>query len=125
LSFLTQEWRADTSFPHDASDERAWSGYTNYATSTGIQVSPELAMQVSCVFHGVRLISELMGMVEFYLEKERPDGGYDLYRDPYLSHFIEEQANPWQTPQEFRETMTARAIVWPVVWRPGRLILTT
>jgi HK97 family phage portal protein len=78
-----------------------------------LTVTPDLALQVSCIFTGVRLISEVCGALPFELKRERGDGGFYPEDDPFLGAIFDDRANPWQTPQEWRETMTAQAILWP------------
>ena len=46
----------------DPADERFWTPGPATATSaTGVPVSPRVALQSSCIFQGVRLISETIG----------------------------------------------------------------
>lgn len=95
-------------------DERLWSGYGHtYQTATGLPVTPDLALQVSCVFTGVRLIAETVAALPFDIWAERNDGGFDREDDPFLNSVFDDRANPWQDPQQWRETMTAQAILYP------------
>lgn len=94
-------------------DERWWTGSSPIAmTSTGAPVSPAVALQVSCYFQGMRLIAETLGSLPLKLYRERGDGGKDQVRDHELWRTLRRQANPWQTAQQWRETMTAHAITW-------------
>lgn len=94
-------------------DERYWSASSPIAmTETGATVSPATALQVSCFFQGMRLISETVGSLPLKIYRERPDGAKDQLRDVELWHTLRRQPNPWQTAQQWRETMTAHAITW-------------
>lgn len=113
LGNLRSGFRAE----RDVTDERFWSseGLVSMAGS-GVVVNRAQALHVSCCFHGVRLIAETLGSLPRKVYREEISADGDLVRkrqdrNHYLSRVIRRQANPWQTAQEFVETMTAWAIL--------------
>jgi HK97 family phage portal protein len=60
----------------------------------------------------VRVISEVASFVPFSLYETRLDGGFDGWDDPFLGPIFDDRANPWQDPQEWRQTVTAHALLW-------------
>ena len=94
-------------------EERYWRTVGGGMTATGIPVTPQTAFQVSCIFQGVRLIAETLGSLPLILYRQREDGGKDRAREHPLWRVLRRVPNVWQTSQEFREVMTARAILWP------------
>lgn len=98
----------------NVSDERLWSGYgRTFQTATGLTVTADKAMQISCFFTGIRIISEMTASLPFDLFVEREDGGFDKKKNPFLRQFFRDRANPWQTPQQWRGVTTARALLYP------------
>jgi HK97 family phage portal protein len=99
----------------DPNDERYWTGGSVYRTSTGMPVTPKLAFQVSCLFHGVRLYAETIGTLPLHFYRDKGDAGREQVRDYWLKPVLDTRrglANAWQTAQQWRETMSAHAIAW-------------
>lgn len=102
----------------DVTDERYWStdGFVGVAGS-GIVVDRDTALRVSCLFHGIRLYAEAAGSLPVVLYRQTFDPGRDLPSrrvafDHYLWDTLTRQPNPWQTKQQFFETMTAWSIAY-------------
>jgi HK97 family phage portal protein len=100
----------------DPGDDRWWNaGPLVYRTETGLTVTPRLALGVSCIFQGIRLIGETLGSLPLHAIRSRPDGGRERVADHLgerVLHQVKGSPNPWQTGQQLRETMVAHAILW-------------
>lgn len=99
-------------FPHDANDERAWKSGPYYQTATGLTVDYETALRVSCIFQGVRLIGQTVGMMPIKLLRDLGGGRREELRDHSVRRLMMRRPNSWQTPKQFRETLTAWSILW-------------
>lgn len=79
---------------------------------SGINVTPNNAVQVSAVFACVRVIAEDIGKLPFVLYSRGSD---DQPRQRAITspfwRLIHDRPNPWQTSQAFRETLTAWAVL--------------
>lgn len=96
-------------------DERYWMGaWGDLANAVGIQLTPKVALQSSCVFQAVRLYAETTGGLPIKFYRRRKDGGREVVEDHPLLELLDGDGAPnaWQTGLEFRETMTARAVLW-------------
>jgi HK97 family phage portal protein len=98
----------------DPNDERYWLRAAGpvYLSQSGVRVTPALALQVSVLFQGIRIVAEMLGSLPRKLYREREDGGKDLAKDHPLWPLVRRNANAWQTTQQWVETMTAQAILW-------------
>jgi len=108
-------------FPHDPTDERAWSGGgPSYVTSTGLTVDYATALRVSCIFQGVRLIGQTMGSMPIRVLRDLGGGrkeeiGADATKGSpgaAIRRLLKVRPNSWQTPKQFQETLTAWSILW-------------
>lgn len=98
----------------DPTDERYWTRDLAAAmSSTGIVVTPRQALQVSAIFQAVRLIAETIGALPLIVYREDEDGDKHRAKDHQLWTTLRRSPNVWQTGQQFRETMTALALVYP------------
>lgn len=97
----------------DPTDERYWETSLAAAlSSTGIVVSPAQAVQVSAIFQGVRLIAETIGALPLIVYRESENGDKHRDRKHPLWSTLRRYPNAWQTGQQFRETMTAWALLY-------------
>ncbi len=96
----------------DRSDERLWNSGVSYHSSTGIAVTPSLALRTSCVFQGVRLYAEGLASLPVKLYREGADGAKEPAKDNALFPVLRKRPNGWQTAQQWREMMTAFAVLW-------------
>lgn len=99
-------------FPHNPSDERAWGGGAYYQTATGLTVDYETALRVSCIFQGVRLIGQTVGSMPIKVMRDMGEGRREELRDHQVRRLMMRRPNSWQTPKQFRETLTAWSILW-------------
>ncbi len=98
----------------DPTDERYWNrDLASALSSTGLTVTPRQALQVSAIFQGVRLISETIGALPLIVYRESENGDKARAKDHQLWRTLRRFPNAWQTGQQFRETMTAWAILYP------------
>lgn len=98
----------------DPTDERYWTRDLAAAlSSTGITVTPRQALQVSAIFQGVRLIAETIGALPLVVYREDEEGDKTRAKDHQLWTTLRRFPNAWQTGQQFRETLTAWAIMYP------------
>lgn len=79
-----------------------------YATSA--EITPEVALTFGAVYACVRNISEDMGSVPLHVY-ERRGAAKSIARDHPLYELLHDQPNDFQTAMEFREMMTAFAML--------------
>lgn len=97
----------------DPNDERWWySPWEALATTAGVTITPELALRASCVFKGVKLISETVSNLPIILYRELENGGKERATDHPLWKKLRRRPNPWQTAQQWRENMVAHSVLW-------------
>lgn len=101
----------------DKTDERHWRGEdgslaTALLASSGVLVTGELALSVSCVFQAVRLIAEGIGGLPLIVYRDLGEKGKKRDPDSELAALLRDEPNGWQTSQEFRETLTAHALLY-------------
>jgi HK97 family phage portal protein len=117
LSLVTDPFRSSVgaAMGYDPNDERIWSSSygSTYMSGAGVPVSHETALQVSCVFLGARLYSEIIGSTPIKVYRRRDDGGKTEARDHELWELLRTRPNAWQTGQQFRELLTGHATLWP------------
>lgn len=101
----------------NADDERYWSPVYSTLSRAGFNVTPEAALMCSCLYQGVRLIAETVASLTLRLyrdlgEDELGQPQKELARDNPVWPILRLEPNGWQTPQEFFEVQTARALLW-------------
>lgn len=124
LSYLDRGIRATAmpSFPHDPGDERAWHSGPAYMTASGLTVDFATALRVSCIFQGVRLIGQTIGSMPIRVQQDLGGGKRKEVDDAIrpgipspgaaVRRLLKKRPNSWQTPKQFRETLTAWSILW-------------
>lgn len=88
----------------------------------GMRITPETALQCSTVLACVRLIAENVATVPLHVYKRLPEGGKERARELPLYRILNQQPNGWATSFEFRETLTAHALLYGNAYaeiRPG------
>jgi HK97 family phage portal protein len=80
-------------------------------SATGIAVNEEKALQVSAFFAGVRLISETVGMVPIFMYRRLGGSAKQKENRHPLHDLLHYQPNPWQTAIQWKQMMTAHAIL--------------
>jgi HK97 family phage portal protein len=74
-------------------------------STAGVYVTPESAMKVSTVFACVKVISEDLSTLPLNVYRKLKPRGREAAEDHALQRILHDQANYWQTAQEFRELM--------------------
>lgn len=89
----------------------AWLRYGSNTTWSGISVTPENALHVSAFFAGVRVISEDIGKLPFVVYQQSPDRQRERATASPFWRLLHDRPNSFQTSQQFREYLTASAIM--------------
>lgn len=94
-----------------APDADYWYQPRGATSLTGLPVTPDTALKLSAVWACVRIISESVASLPLPIYERLPDGG--KRRAPYhaLYDTLQYQANAWQTAQQWRQQMTAHALL--------------
>lgn len=79
-------------------------------TWSGINVNPQNALTVSAVFACTRVIAEDIGKLPFVVYKQTGEKRGRFYESPFWK-LLHDRPNPYQTSQQFREYMTACALL--------------
>jgi HK97 family phage portal protein len=77
-----------------------------FSTKSGLQITPESALNTSTVFACVRVISETVASLPLLVYKKTADGGKEVYDKHPLYYILHDSPNPWQTKFEFFEMST-------------------
>lgn len=80
-------------------------------TWSGVDVTPNLALHTSAVFACVRLIAEDIGKLPFILYSSTADGSRVRATSSPFWRLIHDRPNAWQSSQQFREMLTAHALL--------------
>lgn len=80
-------------------------------SATGMFIDAETAERNAAVFSAVRLLAETIGTLPLHLFKRLEDDGKERYRAHRVYHLLHDAPNPWQSPFEFKEMMTAHAVL--------------
>lgn len=87
-----------------------WFTQLSGKNSAGQVVNADTAMRLNAVYACVRIISETMGCVPLIMYERLVRGKQRAVKHP-LYHVIHNQPNHWQTPMEFREMISAHAVL--------------
>lgn len=80
------------------------------SSTSGAVVNTKTAMSVSAVFACVRVISETLGMLPCVVYKKQGKSNLEAPTHP-VWQVLRKKPNPWQTPMEFIEMLTAHAVL--------------
>jgi HK97 family phage portal protein len=95
------------------SDPWAWAlGWSGGFSSSGVEISPQSALEVPAVRAAVDLLAGLMGTLPLNVYKPADNGGSEIVNDHPAVPFIRDDANPWLSACELRTEMTADALLW-------------
>ena len=75
------------------------------ASSSGIVVNPQTAMQSAAVYASVKVLAESIGMLPMNLYRKEADNSRTLLNDHPLHVLCHDQPNEWMTSVEFWEMM--------------------
>lgn len=81
---------------------------TGSSSTSGAVVNAKTAMSVAAVFACVRVISETLGMLPCRVYKQTGKSKTEAPNNPVWK-LLMKRPNPWQTPMEFIEMLTAHA----------------
>lgn len=79
-------------------------------TASGESVSPRTAEGLAAVVACVNLVAGAVGSLPLHLYR-RTDNGRERASEHYLAKILHDRPNQWQTAMEFREAMTAAALL--------------
>jgi HK97 family phage portal protein len=81
-------------------------------TSSGTWVTPETALRIAAVYRSVQVIASGVAMTELalYRQTDKRKGKERALENP-LYGLMHDSPNPWQTSFEFREQLTANALL--------------
>lgn len=80
-------------------------------TWAGVSVSPETALQIGAVFACTRIISEDIGKLPVILYQRSDRDAKERATSSPFWRLLHDRPNGWQTSQQFRELMTAHAVL--------------
>lgn len=82
-----------------------WYMPLGYATDSGEQISPDVAMRITTVWACVKILSETLASLPLFIYRRRKDGGKDKATDHWLYNLLHNEPNYVQTSFEWREMM--------------------
>lgn len=93
-----------------AEDER-WYVPTPWLSVAGVPVTPELLLNLSAIWKGLRVWGDAMGSMPFHIYEYLAGGGRSIARDHPLYATLRWQPNPWMTAFELWELVTAHVVL--------------
>ena len=76
---------------------------TNFATKSGVAITPDTALKISTVYACVTILSQTIASLPMTINKRLPDGGNSIADDHYLFPILHDNFNIEQTSYEARE----------------------
>ncbi|ATN34117.1 phage portal protein [Rhizobium sp. ACO-34A] len=105
------------SAPEPAPETRAASGWEDFpiellspSTSSGVQISPEVALQSPVTLAAVRAISETVGMLPLVVRRNTSEG-WQRDRSHPASRVLNQFGNPWTPATDLRTQLTLDALL--------------
>ena len=95
-----------------APDDFTWSVFGILPSGAGIVVTPEIAMTCTPFGAGVRVITEVVGLMPVHLHKKNADGTRVRIIDHPASRLLQFDANEFTTAQELRQQVQQDAILF-------------
>ncbi len=80
-------------------------------TSSGKNITPRNAMQMTAVYACVRIISETIASLPLHTYQYTESGKEKMYTHP-LYHLLHDEPNPEMTSFTFRETLMSHLLLW-------------
>lgn len=102
---------ATVTIPFDSTDHEQVSLAFGTQTTSGISLGPEGAMHVSAVYGAVSIIGETTGALPLHMYEDIGERGKRRAPEHELQELLHDQPNRYQTALEFREMMTAFALL--------------
>ncbi len=94
-----------------SSELDAWLRRGTNNTWAGVSVTPQTALQVCAVFACTRVIAEDIGKLPFVVYRQDDETGRDRANDSPYWKLLHDKPNSFQTSQQFREYLTACALL--------------
>lgn len=94
----------------DASDDR-WYVPAPWLSVAGVPVTPELLLNLSAIWKGLRVWGDALGSMPCYLYEYLVPRGRSVAREHPLYNTLRWQPNPWQTAHEYWELATAHVVL--------------
>lgn len=88
-------------------DGKFWSRYFGGRNSTGKPVSRETVLTIAAAWACVRIISETVGILPYFLFRRLPDGSREVVGNHPLYSILHDRPNPDFTAAEFWEAVAA------------------
>jgi len=93
-------------------DPEGWNKLFGETTNTaGINVTPDLALNLTAVYACVSIISRTIGLLPFNIMRKLPGGGSEVLRGDRLHFLINRRPNGMIKSFTWRETMIAQALL--------------
>jgi len=83
-----------------------------WRTDSGIRITPETAIQSTCVLACCRILAETVSGLPIHVYRRQPDGGDEIAKEIPLYKVLTFRPNDWQTKQEFFEQMMMTLTLW-------------
>jgi len=81
-------------------------------TSSGVSVTPEVAMRLGVFYDLVRILAEDVAKLPLFLYRRLTPRGKAVAKEHPLYDLIHRAPNPYMTSFELRETVTAHMVAW-------------
>ena len=94
----------------DPADDR-WYAPAPWLSVAGVPVTPELLLNLSAIWKGMRVWGDALGSMPCHLYEYLAGGGRARARTEPLYRTLRWQPNPWQTAHEFWELVTAHVVL--------------
>jgi len=76
---------------------------SNFATKSGVTVTPDTALKISTVYACVTILSQTVASLPMTINRKLPGGGNDIAENHPLYPILHDNFNEWQTSYEARE----------------------
>lgn len=110
MGIVSRLFRAD-GWASRAPDSDYWYEPRGGTSAAGLPVTADTALKLSAVWACVRIISESVASLPLPIYRQRSDGGKERAPDHVLYDTLQYQPNSWQTAQQWRQQMTAHALL--------------
>lgn len=105
-----QRMRGEGPDVRDPTDDR-WFTPASFLTASGLPVTPELALNLSAIWKGVRTYGDNLGSIPCLMYERLADGDKRRADDHPLYDLLRWQPNSWQTAFEFWEMIAGHCVL--------------
>lgn len=99
-----------TEIVRDPSADR-WFAPAPWVSAAGVPVTPELLLNLSAIWKGIRVWGDAMGSMPYHIYEYLDGGGRSIARTHPLYGTLRWQPNPWMTAFELWELVTAHLVL--------------